>query len=387
MGKNRVRNMVKMFVLVLAALGLLLTTACNGNDPTPPAPSTSQEAPPTVGTAEAAGPSGQPMTIPRVTTADESQIPSVMSEEFIANCGKVITWTDFVGCELPEWYKKWITHWAGETGYDWPALERWAEKFADYDARAILKTYGISDDDARRLIAEKHGLSWDEVKRMHVVLHETITNTWNLEDERMDPFFDERDQVRLFLAPIVENPDGSFKHFRFDAGIFLSCFNDWWLSKIYVPPPPPPPPVVETCEDRGDCPQPPCKVNCGHEPPCKVNCGHEPPCKVNCGEEPPCKVNCVNDDKDPNKIPLPDMNGGQHNRPAPADTPPWKTEITPPRAGDPPPAYTPNPEPPPAPVPDSTPAPPAPPEPPAVGAPDPEEAPSECVNPPGMDVC
>lgn len=162
--------------------------------------------------------------------------------------GPLVTWADAerVLGGLP-WYVEALNARKSKTGFDWTDVQKWATA-DDVDPRVIqVFNLEISDQEARDAVRELVG---NDADRLPIARHMTcIVNTRGFGHETVQDFADCREMVRVTLAPIVYNEKGEPVGLRGNTGIFVDCFNIWWIPRQVVkhgPPPQEAPPTTPT---------------------------------------------------------------------------------------------------------------------------------------------
>lgn len=170
----------------------------------------------------------------------------------------LLKWSALVDCideAGADWYIDAVNDRAKYTGFTWSEVVQWAnDPQLDSSSQLIIQVYGgsgFTDDEARAIALELVG---DEtlVAKLPIVRNPNgFANTWSEGNEKVGNFFDRRTMVRVSLAPVVYNTDGTIKGIRGNAGIFIDCLNVWWkvvrtCEGVCTPPPPPPPPPPPT---------------------------------------------------------------------------------------------------------------------------------------------
>ena len=230
------------------------------------------------------------------------ETPPVVPVSESKKCGVPTTWKSLYDCVETnhwEWYIDGVNRYASETGFNWNDVRQWSTLSDDRDVRAILiaNWSGKTDWEARN---DVRSLVGNDADKLPIVRQDCIVNTRGLEKDTLSQFSDCKRQVRVSLAPL-KFEGSKLIGWRNDAGVFIDCYNLWWLGRIVTtqsvppsapppvnPPPAGPPPVnppldyVPTCEEvyGWDAPE------CGYVPPC-VNCS-PPPAVCPDGSQPPC---------------------------------------------------------------------------------------------------
>ena len=224
-------------------------------------------------------------------------------------CSPVRNWAEFVNCiGDQQWYKDGVDARSSKTGFTWSDIEKWAKE-TDIDTR-VIQVYNleISDADARNQVRSLVG---NDADKLPIARHACIVNTRGLEGNRMEDFVDCRKMVRVSLSPIVYK-DNRPVSLRADTGIFVDCFNLWWIPQEIV--------------KHG---QPPAPRGTGGNPPPGTTV---PPGTG--GPPPPVTTTTPNDDKIPSQAATHD--GGRGTVTAP---------VSPPTGGPAVPTYTTQPRP------------------------------------------
>lgn len=260
--------------------------------------------------------------------------------------GPVLNW-----CDLRDrmggfgYYTQGVNDRAGNTGFTWGDLDRFCETGKTYQALAI-HVFGldVSEAEAQQLAAERYPtVPRNLIDTLPIVRHAAgFNNTMgdgSFQDGVMKDYIDRRNMVRISLSPFIYDEAGNPTSISGRSGVFVDCYNVWWLmrqivwdSKV--------PPAPSKCPE-GMIGTPP---NCDW-PPTPVN-----PTPPNPTPEPGKDPSRSTDRQGNNK---PGGNQGGQLQPAPVEP------ASPPAAGDPPQTYTP-PAPlpkPPAPIPDPAPVP------------------------------
>lgn len=211
---------------------------------------------PVVGTEE--------VTLISADTTDNPQTPATF-KDVRATCGAdyLLKWSALVDCideAEAQWYIDAVNNRASYTGFNWGDIVKWAnDPQLDTSSQLIIQVYGsgFTDEEARAIALELVG-NPDLVAKLPIVRNPNgFANTWSKGNEVVENFFDRRTMVRVSLAPVVYNADGTVKGIRGNAGIFIDCLNIWWkvvrtCEGVCTPPPPPPPPPTT----------PPCVTDC-----------------------------------------------------------------------------------------------------------------------------
>lgn len=191
---------------------------------------------------------------------DEEEIQPVVDEASIASCGTIWSWKSYDDCadKVAPWTPPEFDKSKDVSKLSYAQVEDWAKRFPNKDARVIV-VYNdgqpLMDDEEVRIKAAEEAKLTDPsiVARLPIVRVERdfpgwyLVNTRNLEDKRMDPFRDTREeQVRVSLAPLDEKGERDLT--MAGSGVFVTCFNKHWLEK-----PPPvqstPPRTTQVCEN------------------------------------------------------------------------------------------------------------------------------------------
>lgn len=265
-----------LMVLSVAACGAkdnsgLLATAAQ--DDTTSTATADEDPPPDDGTAGVEDSDGELYSPPLVdddgtaiygdTTSDPR---SPASYEAAKEQGPFVTWADAhrVLGEL-DWYVEAVNARKSKTGFDWADVEKWATT-EGIDPRVIqVFNLEISDQEARDAVRELVG---DAADRLPIARHATcIMNTRGFGREVVQNFADCRKMVRVSLAPLVYNEQGDVVGLRSDAGIFVDCFNIWWIPRQVVKNGPPPTPTTPRVPSTPPGTVPPGTVPPGTVPP------------------------------------------------------------------------------------------------------------------------
>lgn len=222
----------------------------------------------------------------------------------LPDCGVVVTWTDLVTCvevNHAQWYIDGVNAHAGELHYNWDDVLRWGAARTPSgniaDPRVVL-LYGsktsLSDDEARAAVT---GLT--NGATLGVFRHDrpAFMNTWRTAGTTpsMTMFADYGNEVRVSLAPLVLNPDGTVAGINKDLvfyGVFVECLNAHGEFPV-VPDQPGQPPLCPPGTNMagqpvpaggvGECSPPPPAVETTPEetPPgdkgCVYDCDYTPP--------------------------------------------------------------------------------------------------------------
>jgi hypothetical protein len=183
---------------------------------------------------------GKPAAPPAVSTTDPNAVQPVVAQTDIATCGTIRTWKNYVDCvnKVAPWTPAEFDKSKDVSKLSWANVQDWSNRFPDADARVIF-VYNWSDitDDQARVEAVKDDKNLDPTaaKQLRIVRVERdfpgwyVMNTRHLEQNRMDPFQDQRPhQVRVSLAPLDAN--GQIDPKMDGAGVFVTCFNKHWLE-------------------------------------------------------------------------------------------------------------------------------------------------------------
>jgi hypothetical protein len=209
--------------------------------------------PPDDGTAGVADSDGELRSMPLiddngvVVQGDSTDDPrSPASYKVAKEQGPFVTWADAVRVlgDL-DWYVEAVNARKSKTGFDWEDIKKWAT--ADGIDPRVIQVYSleISDQEARDAVRELVG---DAADRLPIARHMTcIVNTRGFGREKVQDFADCRKMVRVSLAPIVYDDKGEPVGLRGNTGIFVDCFNIWWIPRQTIKQGPPPsgaPPVT-----------------------------------------------------------------------------------------------------------------------------------------------
>lgn len=216
------------------------------------------------------------------------ETPPVLSDELREKCGVLVNWKSLFDCANThnlQWYIDGVNRFAPNTGFNWNDVARWAEVGPD-DARFILVANwpGKDDQQARKDVEGLVGS--DAAKKLPIVRHDCIVNTRGLKEHELSPFADCKRQVRVSLAPLVFK-DGKLSGWRGNAGVFVDCYNLWWLAKIEKSVPPPPatgtgtPPVSTPPRTTTPCAPNNCVPTTTTTPPTTTT-STPPPCEGPC---------------------------------------------------------------------------------------------------------
>jgi len=137
-----------------------------------------------------------------------------------------------------QWYIDGINARKDVTGFGWDDIVKWStakDDMGPIDAR-VIQVYNwpdLSDQDARNAVRQLVG---DVADTLQLDRHNCIENTRGFGHEQMENFVDCRKMVRVSLSPIVYDTNGKPVMLRSDAGVFIDCFNLWWIPpKIEKP--------------------------------------------------------------------------------------------------------------------------------------------------------
>lgn len=169
------------------------------------------------------------------TTSDPRTPASYADEK--AN-GPVESWQDVVDrLGKLDWYVEALNARKSKTGFDWEDVKKWAT-VTDVDPR-VIQVYNLelTDQEARDAVRELIG---NDVDTLPVARHDCIVNTRGFGHERVRDFVDCRKMVRVAVAPIVFNEKGEPVGLRYNTGIFVDCFNIWWIPRLVTATPQPP---------------------------------------------------------------------------------------------------------------------------------------------------
>lgn len=171
-----------------------------------------------------------------VDTTNDPRSPATLG--VLLKCKQAKSWHDLVVCVGDDQtYKDAVNARKPQTGFDWNDVLRWANE--SVDARVIqVFNLDISDAEARNRVRELVG---SDVDRLPIARHGCAMNTRRLEDNSIGDFTDCRQMVRVSLAPLVYTGD-KVTGMLADRGIFVDCFNLWWIPQAIVKNGPPPQP-------------------------------------------------------------------------------------------------------------------------------------------------
>jgi hypothetical protein len=201
---------------------------CNAADASSSAPGGS-----TTDTATVLEADGQQRDVPIVSddgtvihgdSTGDDRTPPTYSE--VVSHGPAVSWQDLsLAMQDKTWYVQGVNDRKAMTGFNWSDVERFAA--TNVDARMIV-VYGLdySDQRARDAVRDLVGTAADTLP---IVRRDTcIENTRGFEHNQMQDFLDCRKMVRVTLAAIEYNDDGSFKQLNPDRGVYVDCFNVHW---------------------------------------------------------------------------------------------------------------------------------------------------------------
>ncbi len=301
-------------------------------------------------------------------TRDNESMPSLHA--LLPDCGVFINWQDAVNCvnkqKKPhdaQWYidgfnaRTDITH-----GTTWDDVIKMAQAKVPSDVEVrVIQVYGWTEKEkskaeAQRAVAPLVGE--ETASKMEVLYYnvDAFANTWRTKGDKpaMQTFADYNREIRVTLAPLVLNPDGSVAGLLEGVpwGIFVDCYNIHGFFKV-VPKKPGTPLLCPPGTPNAG--QPMGSVNSCYPP------GQQPPpptCKY-----PPCSPPPPQSGKDTQNDPQvvgsnkPGHNGGHPPQSDPIGSPgggttpdtyvpqPAPQPPTTPRPSDPPPVETPAPQP------------------------------------------
>jgi hypothetical protein len=214
-----------------------------------PTPSVTASQPPSDGTAGIEDSDGEKKVLPlvdqkgdRVTPADttsDSRSPSSYADALRG--GSVRNWSDLVSrMGNMQWYVNGVNARKGKTGFDWSDVEKWAKDGQGFDTR-VIQVYNLSPGQLSDQAARDHvrGLFGSDADKLPIARHYCAVNTRGLGNGNLQDFVDCRQMVRGSLAPLVYK-DGKPVAVDGDSGIFVDCFNVWWLPRQVVKHGPPP---------------------------------------------------------------------------------------------------------------------------------------------------
>lgn len=163
-----------------------------------------------------------------VDTTDDPRSPATL--DVLLKCKQAKSWYDLVVCVGDDQtYKDAVNARKSLTGFDWDEILRFAKE--PVDARVIqVFNWGISDREARDRVRELVGSDAD---KLPIARHGVTMNTRRFEDDSIHDFADIRQMARVSLAPLVYK-SGKVVALRADSGIFVDCFNIWWLPQAVV---------------------------------------------------------------------------------------------------------------------------------------------------------
>ena len=160
-------------------------------------------------------------------------------------CGTLVSWKSLDDCMGDEkWYTDGVDRLASETGFDWDHVEWMAEHERNVvsDTRIIeVININVSDDQARDHVRD---LVKDDkaVDKMSIVRHGCIMNTRGMEKDQLNEFSDCTPMVRVSLGVFQWDDKEKRAEFAPNSGVFVDCYNLWWLGRVEEKPAPPAPP-------------------------------------------------------------------------------------------------------------------------------------------------
>jgi hypothetical protein len=147
------------------------------------------------------------------------------------------SWADaesFFGQSNWGWYVAGLNARAVKTGFDWSDVQQWAEQMGT-EVR-LIHVFGsavrLSDKEIRSIAAQDVGA--DVAAKLQIVRHpceEVLVNTRGFGHDAMEDFIDGRSMVRVALAPLVYDECGKVIGLGINSGIFVDCYNLWWIVK------------------------------------------------------------------------------------------------------------------------------------------------------------
>ncbi len=146
------------------------------------------------------------------------------------------SWADaekFFGQPDWQWYIEGLNARASKTGFDWSDVQQWADE-TNVEVRLIHafgRAASDSDEEIRAEAAEDVGA--DVANKLRIVRHsgEVLINTRGFGHHEMQDFTDNRSIVRVSLAPLVYDECGKVTGVSADSGVFVDCYNLWWIVK------------------------------------------------------------------------------------------------------------------------------------------------------------
>lgn len=193
-------------------------------------------------------------------TTSDSRTPATVSGAFREQAGCelwVSTWSDLVDCMgNQQWYIDALNARSNNTGFTWDDVLKWAkDPQLNGKTQLVIHVFGteVTDKEAREIAHEVVANNVD-VNVLPIVRHDVgFANTRATGHHKVGDFYDKRQMVRVSLAPVSYNADGTVKGLRSDAGVFVDCFNIWWEvvrtwtceDTTCTPPPPPVTPKPE----------------------------------------------------------------------------------------------------------------------------------------------
>jgi hypothetical protein len=160
--------------------------------------------------------------------------------------GPAQSWEQFVDLMGGmKWYVDGVNARKGTTGFDWSDVQKWAtakDANGPIDAR-VIQVYNLNYTDQQARDAVR-GLVGNDADKLPIARHSCIVNTRGFDHNQMQDFVDCRQMVRVSLSPIVYDNNGVPVSLRSDTGVFVDCFNIWWIPRQIVVPVPPTTPTT-----------------------------------------------------------------------------------------------------------------------------------------------
>lgn len=164
-------------------------------------------------------------------TSDDRTPPLLDLETGLVNWAALVAKVDdYKG----QWYIDGLNAREPLTGFNWNDVLRWAELPSGIEVRVINafgKAVNLTDQEIREMAARTVGE--EAAAELPIVRHndKNLMNTSSFGNgEYMETFIDNRDMVRVSLAP-VNYEDGVPVSLRVEAGVFIDCGNVWWTAK------------------------------------------------------------------------------------------------------------------------------------------------------------
>lgn len=206
---------------------------------------------------------------PSADTTNDPMTPATLPTGL---CPVLVDWSSLVDCvenNNLDWYIEGVDQRASKTGFSWADIVSWAgaSNVSTAEVRAIqVYGEGITDEEARSRAADLVSV---EVANSLAIVRQPgcFVNTRGFGAQKMQDFVycpPGSRQVRVSLMPAVMEGDKLVAIRDTDSGVFVDCFNLWWIPEVIetpgqppqvvtpppVPPTVPPPPVEPPTEQK-----------------------------------------------------------------------------------------------------------------------------------------